>query len=201
MCVRMCPIETNENPYVNNWLKVIKMIDLGIGCKVAGFLTAFATHLSVFTLTLVTIERWYAITHAIYLNKRLKLKMASCIMVGGWLYSFVMSTLPLFGISNYSSTRYVQLNHIRLPNKGKHINLFSFILNVYSICLPMETRDTIDIIYLVSVIGMNGFGFCINAICYARMYLSLNKETRSSHTNVSRGEMCLSILPFLGWPL
>lgn len=84
------------------------VIDLfaGIGCKVAGFLTAFATHLSVFTLTLVTIERWYAITHAIYLNKRLKLKTASCIMICGWVYSIVMSTLPLFGFSNYSSTRY-----------------------------------------------------------------------------------------------
>lgn len=77
----------------------------GIGCKVAGSLTAFATHLSVFTLTLVTIERWYAITHAIYLNKRLQLKTASCIMLCGWIYSIVMSTLPLFGFSNYSSTR------------------------------------------------------------------------------------------------
>lgn len=67
----------------------------------------------------------------------------------------------------------------------------------------METRDTIDIIYLVSVIGMNGFGFCINAVCYARMYLSLNKETRSSHTNVSRGEMTvakkMSLLVFINF--
>lgn len=80
----------------------------GIGCKVAGFLTVFATHLSVFTLTLITIERWYAITHAIYLNKRIKIKAASCIMVFGWIYSMVMSSLPLFGFSNYSSTRYVR---------------------------------------------------------------------------------------------
>ncbi|XP_055322099.1 thyrotropin receptor isoform X2 [Sitodiplosis mosellana] len=78
----------------------------GIGCKVAGFLTVFATHLSVFTLTLITIERWYAITHAIYLNKRIKIRAASCIMVCGWIYSMVMSSLPLFGFSNYSSTRY-----------------------------------------------------------------------------------------------
>lgn len=78
---------------------------LGAGCKVAGFLTVFATHLSVFTLTLITIERWYAITHAIHLNKRIKLRAASCIMIFGWIYSIVMSSLPLFGFSNYSSTR------------------------------------------------------------------------------------------------
>lgn len=80
---------------------------VGIGCKVAGFLTVFATHLSVFTLTLITIERWYAITHAIHLNKRIKIRAASCIMICGWIYSIVMSSLPLFGFSNYSSTRYV----------------------------------------------------------------------------------------------
>lgn len=79
----------------------------GIGCKVAGFLTIFATHLSVFTLTLITIERWYAITYAIYLNRRIKLKAAAFIMICGWIYSVVMSSLPLFGISNYSSTRYI----------------------------------------------------------------------------------------------
>lgn len=77
----------------------------GAGCRVAGFLTVFANHLSVFTLTIITVERWYAITHAINLNKRIKIKAASCIMIGGWIYSITMSSLPLFGFSNYSSTR------------------------------------------------------------------------------------------------
>lgn len=77
----------------------------GTGCQVAGFLTVFATHLSVFTLTVITIERWYAIVHAINLNKRIKIRAASIIMACGWIYSIIMSSLPLFGISNYSSTR------------------------------------------------------------------------------------------------
>lgn len=41
----------------------------GAGCKAAGFLTIFASHLSVFTLTIITLERYFAITHAIYLNR------------------------------------------------------------------------------------------------------------------------------------
>lgn len=87
----------------------------GAGCKAAGFLTVFASHLSIFTLTIITLERWFAITHAIYLNKRIKLKTAIYIMFGGWIYSAVMAALPLFGISNYSSTRWVLLQLIRLP--------------------------------------------------------------------------------------
>lgn len=65
----------------------------------------FASHLSVFTLTVITIERWFAITHAMYLNKRIKLRQAGVIMLSGWLFSMIMSSMPLFGVSNYSSTR------------------------------------------------------------------------------------------------
>lgn len=78
-----------------------------MGCKTAGWLTVFAGNLSVFTLTIITVERWFAITHAIYLNKRLKHRKAYCIMFFGWLYSITIAIMPLFGISNYSSTRYV----------------------------------------------------------------------------------------------
>lgn len=77
----------------------------GSGCKVAGFLTMFASQLSVFTLSVVTMERWFAITYAIYLNKRLSLGAAARIMAAGWLYAITMATLPLLGVSNYSSTR------------------------------------------------------------------------------------------------
>lgn len=98
----------NQSRCLYTYMCFFFFVSAGIGCKVAGFLTVFATHLSVFTLTLITIERWYAITHAIYLNKRIKIKAAACIMVCGWIYSMVMSSLPLFGFSNYSSTRYDQ---------------------------------------------------------------------------------------------
>lgn len=81
----------------------------------AGFLTVFASELSIFTLTVITSERWYAITYAIHLNKRLKLSMAVKIMVGGWTYSIAMATLPLVGVSSYSKTRWGSFpcTHIR----------------------------------------------------------------------------------------
>ncbi|XP_036342565.1 lutropin-choriogonadotropic hormone receptor-like [Rhagoletis pomonella] len=136
----------------------------GAGCKVAGFLTVFASHLSVFTLTVITIERWMAITRAMHLNKRIKLRAAGFIMAAGWIYSIVMSLLPLFGISNYSST---------------------------SICLPMEIREPIDTVYLVAILGSNGGAFFIITICYAQIYLSLGQETRHAHSS-HRGEMSIA---------
>ncbi|XP_016976568.1 lutropin-choriogonadotropic hormone receptor [Drosophila rhopaloa] len=136
----------------------------GLGCKVAGFLTVFASLLSVFTLTVITIERWLAITQAMYLTHRIKLRPASFIMLGGWIYSILMSSLPLFGISNYSST---------------------------SICLPMEIRDVFDTVYLIAILACNGVAFSIIAVCYAQIYLSLGRETRQSRQN-NPGEMSVA---------
>uniref|UniRef100_A0A182P438 G-protein coupled receptors family 1 profile domain-containing protein n=1 Tax=Anopheles epiroticus TaxID=199890 RepID=A0A182P438_9DIPT len=137
----------------------------GVGCKVAGFLTVFASHLSIFTLTIVTLERWFAITHAIYLNRRIKLSAAMYIMVIGWVYAITMAAMPLFGISNYSST---------------------------SICLPMEARDSLDIAYLLTVLVVNGCGFVVIVVCYAQIYLSLGKETRQAARSAHSGEMTVA---------
>jgi hypothetical protein len=79
---------------------------VGAGWQVAGFPTVFASELSIFTLTMITSERWYTITYAIHLSKRLKLRTAGKIMVVGWIYTVAMAALPLMGISGYSKTRY-----------------------------------------------------------------------------------------------
>lgn len=52
--------------------------------------------------------------------------------------------------------------------------------------------DLSDIIYLVSMMAADGFAFCIIAICYARIYFSLGKETRQVARNASRGEMTVA---------
>ena len=44
------------------------------GCLVAGFLGVFSSELSVFTLSVITLERYYAISHALQINKRLTLR-------------------------------------------------------------------------------------------------------------------------------
>ena len=46
-------------------------------CQMAGFLGVLSSELSVYTLTVITMERYYAITHAVHINKRLTLKQSS----------------------------------------------------------------------------------------------------------------------------
>lgn len=116
---------------------------LGAGCKIAGFITVFASELSIYTLTVITLERWFAITFAIQLNKRLKLGWAVRIMVAGWIYSIIMASMPLLGISSYTKT---------------------------SICLPVENKDLGDIVYLVSLLTINGLAFLLISACYAKVH-------------------------------
>ncbi|CAG9813129.1 unnamed protein product [Phaedon cochleariae] len=134
----------------------------GMGCKIAGFLTVFSSHLSIYTLTIVTLERWFAITYALHLTKRISIRSAMYILFGGWIYSITVAALPILGVSNYSST---------------------------SICLPMETNELIDKAYLYTVIFINGFAFALIVFCYVQIYLSLGYETRRAST---KGEMCIA---------
>lgn len=118
-----------------------------------------------FSLCIITLERCYAITNAMHPNKRIRMRHAIPIMLGGWAYSLLMSAMPLFGFSNYSST---------------------------SICLPMETRDSWDSAYLVLIIGNSGVAFGFIAACYGQIYKSLGKETRQAHRHASRMEMTVA---------
>ncbi|XP_039283238.1 lutropin-choriogonadotropic hormone receptor isoform X2 [Nilaparvata lugens] len=133
----------------------------GVGCKVAGFLTVFASELSVFTLTVITGERWYTITYAIHLNKRLKLCTATKIMALGWMYAAAMAALPLFGVSSYSKT---------------------------SICLPMKKESMADLSYLTTLLMFNGLAFWSICACYSRMYCSI-RQGQDAVATLARSDM------------
>ncbi|XP_047533493.1 lutropin-choriogonadotropic hormone receptor-like [Vanessa atalanta] len=118
----------------------------GVGCKIAGFLSVFSGQLSVFTLTIVTLERWFAITYAIYLERRISLGAAAKIMIGGWLFSILMAGLPLAGVSDYSST---------------------------SICLPVESEGIEDAVYQGGLFLTNAVAWVTIVVCYVQIYRSL----------------------------
>ncbi|XP_059470293.1 thyrotropin receptor-like [Neocloeon triangulifer] len=147
----------------------------GYGCQVAGFLTVFASELSIFTLTLITSERWYAITYALHLDKRLKLFSAAKIMALGWLYSVTMATLPLLGISGYSKT---------------------------SICLPMDNTDIEDQVYLVTLLLVNGLAFVLICGCYLKIYCTIsghNTIASRTDTTVAKRMALLVFTDFACW--
>ncbi|XP_054717573.1 lutropin-choriogonadotropic hormone receptor-like [Uloborus diversus] len=147
----------------------------GIGCKIAGFLTVLATELSIYTLTVISIERWYAITYAINLSKRLKLRRAAKIMSAGWLFALTMASLPLINVNGYSRT---------------------------SICLPMKSETTSDIIYLLILLGTNSLTFIFIFFCYGNMYISVIRHQSRATANdmaVAKRMAMLVITDFLCW--
>jgi len=117
------------------------------GCQMAGFFGVFSSELSVYTLAVITMERNYAITHAMHLNKRLSLKHASYIMSIGWSFALCMALLPLLGVSDYRK---------------------------FAVCLPFEVEDSPwSLTYVVFLIVINGVAFLVLMGCYLRMYCAI----------------------------
>ncbi|XP_052103479.1 lutropin-choriogonadotropic hormone receptor-like [Mytilus californianus] len=145
------------------------------GCQAAGFLSVFSCELSIFTLTIITLERWYAISHAIHLTKRLRIRQAMIFMAFGWLYSLFMAHLPLVGISSYG-----------------HV----------SICLPMKVEDAIDITYVVSLLVVNGVAFLCICGCYINMYCKVrgsHTNVRNNDATIAKRMAMLVFTNFACW--
>ncbi|XP_049755736.1 thyrotropin receptor isoform X2 [Elephas maximus indicus] len=118
----------------------------GPGCNTAGFFTVFASELSVYTLTVITLERWYAITFAMRLDRKIRLRHACAVMVAGWVCCFLLALLPLVGISSYAKV---------------------------SICLPMDTDTPLALAYIVLVLVLNIVAFIIVCSCYVKIYITV----------------------------
>nr|XP_012418859.1 PREDICTED: lutropin-choriogonadotropic hormone receptor isoform X2 [Odobenus rosmarus divergens] len=131
----------------------------GRGCSAAGFFTIFSSELSVYTLTVITLERWHTITYALQLDQKLRLRHAIPIMLGGWLFSTLIATLPLVGVSNYMKV---------------------------SICLPMDVETTLSQVYILTILILNVVAFVIICACYIKIYFAVqnpelmatNKDTK-----------------------
>ncbi|XP_045915992.1 thyrotropin receptor isoform X5 [Micropterus dolomieu] len=94
----------------------------GPGCGLAGFFSVFASELSVYTLTVITLERWYAITFAMRLDRKLHLHHAAAVMLGGWVFCLLLALLPLVGVSSYQKIYCAVHNpHYRSGSKDTNI--------------------------------------------------------------------------------
>ncbi|CAM5151811.1 unnamed protein product [Natator depressus] len=145
----------------------------GPGCNTAGFFTVFASELSVYTLTVITLERWYAITFAMRLDRKLRLRHALVIMLGGWLSCFLLALLPLVGVSSYIKV---------------------------SICLPMDTETLLAQAYIVFVLILNIIAFIIICACYIKIYITVrNPEYKSGDkdTKIAKRMAVLIFTDFL----
>ncbi|XP_023123917.2 lutropin-choriogonadotropic hormone receptor-like [Amphiprion ocellaris] len=145
----------------------------GPGCGIAGFLTVFASELSVYTLTVISLERWHTITNAMHVNKRLRMHHVTAMMGAGWGFSLLVSLLPLVGVSSYSKV---------------------------SICLPMDIDTLGSQVYVVSLLVLNVAAFLVVCYCYICIYLSVHNpehSTRHGDTKIAKRMAVLIFTDFL----
>ncbi|KAI4801553.1 hypothetical protein KUCAC02_019444, partial [Chaenocephalus aceratus] len=73
-------------------------------------------------LTVITLERWYAITFAMRLDRKLRLLHAAAVMLGGWIFCLLLALLPLVGVSSYQKIYCAVHNpHYRSGSKDTNI--------------------------------------------------------------------------------
>ncbi|KAM4866812.1 follicle-stimulating hormone receptor [Thomomys bottae] len=145
----------------------------GAGCDAAGFLTVFASELSVYTLTAITLERWHTITHAMQLECKVQLRHATTVMVVGWVLALAAALLPIFGISSYMKV---------------------------SICLPMDVDSPLSQLYVVALLVLNVLAFVVICGCYTHIYLTVrnpNIVSSSSDTRIAKRMAALIFTDFL----
>lgn len=147
---------------------------MSAGCQLAGFLGVLSSELSVYTLAVITLERNYAITHAMHLNKRLSLKHAGYIMICGWTFAIVMAVLPLFSVSDYRK---------------------------FAVCLPFETNNAASLTYVVFLMFINGVAFLILMGCYLKMYCAIrgSQAWNSNDSRIAKRMALLVFTDFLCW--
>ncbi|KAM6445460.1 thyrotropin receptor isoform 3-T3 [Rhynochetos jubatus] len=141
----------------------------GPGCNTAGFFTVFASELSVYTLTVITLERWYAITFAMRPDRKIRLRHALLIMLGGWLSCFLLALLPLVGVSSYTKV---------------------------SICLPMDTETPVAEAYVVFVLLCNIIAFVIICACYIKIYVTVRNPQYKSGDKDTKIAKRMAVLIF-----
>ncbi|KAJ7990989.1 hypothetical protein DPEC_G00292580 [Dallia pectoralis] len=154
----------------------------GAGCQLAGALTVFASELSVYTLTVITLQRWHAITFAMRPERKLRLRHVAVLMLAGWLLCLVLAALPLAGVSSYQRV---------------------------SICLPMDTDSAAAALYVVTLLVLNILAFVAVCTCYVHIYFMVhNPQHLSSQGDASMAKrmavliftnfLCLGPISFFG---
>lgn len=148
---------------------------MSAGCQLAGFLAVLSSELSVYTLAVITLERNYAITHAMHLNKRLSLRHAGYIMAIGWMFALTMALLPLIGVSDYRK---------------------------FAVCLPFETTTGPgSLAYVIFLMFINGVAFLILMGCYLKMYCAIrgSQAWNSNDSRIAKRMALLVFTDFLCW--
>ena len=154
--------------------KHAKQWQQGVGCKIAGFLSVFSTELSVLTLNIITLERYYTILFPLHQAKWMTVKQTTISLVLSFFTAFLLAVLPLTGISSYTKV---------------------------AICLPFDVRSLISKAYVTFLLASNGASFFAVLFAYTKMYLNIQHTARGTFTdlNIAKKMAVIVLTNFLCW--
>lgn len=155
------------NQYAKEW-------QYGSGCKIAGFLSIFSTELAVFTLIIITLERYYTIVYPLHQNMWMTLRQTVISLVFSVIAAVVLAALPLTNVSSYSKV---------------------------AICLPFNVENTISKIYVTFLLVSNGAAFFAILFSYIKMYRSIQHSAGASFAdlNIAKKIALIVITNFSCW--
>ena len=159
-------------------------------CKTAGFIAVLASELSVYTLTVITIERFITIKYSMYINKQMSVVKAVLIMIFGWIFCIILAAMPI----------------IRIDMKNGGVLHFSDYTK-YSVCLPFDIPErgsiahTPSVVYLSCVLIFNILAFTIIVFCYIKIFASVRGSGafNSGDSRVAKRVALLVFTDFACW--
>ena len=159
MCVYLLTIASEDLHTLSDFSVYDVNWRTGAGCGFAGFVAILSTVVSVYVLTVITLERGYTIINAMH-RKKINKKVAFVLMGIGWALGLLCAVLPLTGkVSNYSSV---------------------------AICLPFKVTSGLDKAYVVFLLLATGLAFAVIALTYIIIFSHIFCRRSLSHVSNNR---------------
>ncbi|XP_060897840.1 probable G-protein coupled receptor [Labrus mixtus] len=106
-------------------------------CQIYVFLNVFLIAASIFTITAISVERYYYIVHPMRYEVKMTLKLTVAVIVMVWVASAVLGLSTVFGWPSYRSTSSISATHCSLHwSHSDHRRVFSVFFSVTCFCLP-----------------------------------------------------------------
>ncbi|XP_022098818.1 uncharacterized protein LOC110983669 isoform X2 [Acanthaster planci] len=147
-------------------------------CTIAGFLSAFSSEASVFTLTVITLDRFLCIMFP-FGRLRLGRKSVRWVIAGSWLLALLLSVIPALGLP-YFGERYYGRSGVclALPLTGERSPGWEFSIALF--------------------LGVNLFSIITILVCYTAIYIYAKRSAKQIRsTKGATTELKLATKTFL----
>ncbi|XP_038128890.1 probable G-protein coupled receptor [Cyprinodon tularosa] len=105
-------------------------------CQIYVFLNVILIAASIFTITAISVERYYYIVHPMHYEVKMTLKLTSTVVILVWVASAILGFSTIFGWPSYG-LRSISAAHCSLHwSHRDHRRIFSALFSVICFCLP-----------------------------------------------------------------